>query len=242
MGKSTAMKYMAISWADGTADKLKKVQFVFHISLKHVKDNSPIESIIIAQHCGLKANDVTPEKIREILQCKANSAVLLLIDGHDEYKTGCNADIDEAIKKEKLWNCWMIITSRETQQMKDLKGYMDTEVEIRGFNESDVEAYVYKYMENDQKAEKLLKQAGGEAKTFYKSFLSIPMQLNMVCCLFEGDALSLPSSRTELLGRIIQRCINREAIRAKGHKAIRMSMQCLAWKIGLMKLPKLYSS
>ena len=36
----------------------------------------------------------------------------------------------------------MIITSREAEQIKDLKGCMDTEVEIRGFNESGVEAYV----------------------------------------------------------------------------------------------------
>ena len=79
---------------------------------------------------------------------------MLLADGHDEYKTGCNADIDETIKKEKLWDSWMIISSRESKQIKDLKGYMDIEVEIRGFSESSVETYTYKYMENEQKAEK----------------------------------------------------------------------------------------
>ena len=170
MGKSTAMKHMAITWADGTAGKLKKFQFVFHISLKHVKDNSPIENIIIAQNIGLKANAVTPGEIREILKPKSNSPVLLLADGHDEYKTGCNTDIDEAIQKEKLWNSWMIISSRESEQIKDLKGFMDTEVEIRGFSESSVEAYTYKYMENEQKAEKLLKQAGDKREYFTKLF------------------------------------------------------------------------
>ena len=39
MGKSTAMKHLAISWADGTAEELKKFDFVFHISLKLVRDN-----------------------------------------------------------------------------------------------------------------------------------------------------------------------------------------------------------
>ena len=29
MGKSTAMKHLAISWADGTAEELKKFDFVF---------------------------------------------------------------------------------------------------------------------------------------------------------------------------------------------------------------------
>ena len=114
----------------------------------------------------------------------------------------------------------MIISSRESEQIKDLKGFMDTEVEIRGFSESSVEAYTYKYMENEQKAEKLLKQAGDKREYFYQTFLRIPMQLNMVCSLFEVDNSSLPSSRTELLGRIVQRCINREAIRVKSCKVI----------------------
>ena len=139
MGKSTAMKHLAINWADGTAEELKKFDFVFHISLKYVKDNSSIESIIIAQHSGLKANEITPEEVRSILKGVGKTKVLLLIDGHDEYKTGRNTDIDEAIKKEKLWNSWMIISSRESEPIKDLKGFMDTEVEIRGFSESSVE-------------------------------------------------------------------------------------------------------
>ena len=67
MGKSTAMKHLAISWADGTVKKMKKFDFVFHISLKHVKDNSPLENIIVAQHKGLKANKVNPAEIRSVL-------------------------------------------------------------------------------------------------------------------------------------------------------------------------------
>ena len=100
MGKSTSMKHVAVTWADGTESSLNKFQFVFHIALKHVKDNSLIESIIIAQHRGLKANKVQPTEIKSILE--GNNKVLLLIDGHDEYKVGLNKDIDETIKKESL--------------------------------------------------------------------------------------------------------------------------------------------
>ena len=127
MGKSTAMKHLAFSWADGTSQELKKFDFVFHISLKHVRDNSSIENIIIAQHIGLKANEIKSEEINIILNRESRSKTLLLIDGHDEYKTGTNSDIDDAIKKEKLWNCWMILTSRETTQLVDVKQYMDAE-------------------------------------------------------------------------------------------------------------------
>ena len=69
-----------------------------------------------------------------------------------------------------------------------------------------------------------MKQAGDKKEYFYQTFLRIPMQLNMVCSLFEVDDSSLSSSRTELLNRIVQRCISREAIRiirVKGCKVIR---------------------
>ena len=54
------------------------------------------------------------------------------------YKTGQNTDIDAAIKKESLWNCWMILTSRETEQIKDVKEYMDAEAEIHCFDENNL--------------------------------------------------------------------------------------------------------
>ena len=75
-----------LGWADGTVEEMEKFQFVFHITLRHVKDNSSIENVIIAQHSGLKANKVQPAEIKSILE--GENKVLLLIDRHDEYKTG----------------------------------------------------------------------------------------------------------------------------------------------------------
>ena len=68
MGKSTAMKHLAISLADGTSEELKKFDFVFHITLKLVKKNSGfIQNIIIDQHGRLEAK-VEPAEIRSILE------------------------------------------------------------------------------------------------------------------------------------------------------------------------------
>ena len=69
MGKSTALKYLALTWADGSDEKLNaKFQFVFFITLKHIKRNSgSIEDIIIKQHSGLEANGVNPTEIKSIL-------------------------------------------------------------------------------------------------------------------------------------------------------------------------------
>ena len=237
MGKSTAMKHIAISWADGTSEDLKKFQLVFHISLKHVKDNSPMENIIIAQHSGLKANKVNPDEVKSILGDTDN--ILLLIDGHDEYKTGCNSDVDAALRKEHLWNCWMILTSRETEQIKEIKEYMDAEAEILGFDESKVEEYISKFLENADKTKMLLSQAHQNNLCLYNkdygyffgfSLMKIPILLHMICMLFACN-LALPSSQTGILQAIVDRCIDREAIRAKGQKAVDKTKQAL-FKLG----------
>ena len=143
-----ALKYLALTWADGTEQQLARFKFIFHISLKHVKDNSSIESIIIAQHKGLKANSVRCEEIKDILEGNA-SQVLLLIDGHDEYKTGGNTDIDKAIVRDALWNCWLILTSRETEQLRDIKENMDAEAEIKGFEGDNIRQYVTRSLGNE---------------------------------------------------------------------------------------------
>ena len=92
------MNHLAISWVDGTSEELKKFDFVFHISLKHVQTNKSIEKIIIDQHNGLEANKVTPAEIKSILEDE-KIKTLLLIDGHDEYKCGMNTDIDKVIER-----------------------------------------------------------------------------------------------------------------------------------------------
>ena len=225
MGKSTTMKHLAISWADGTAEGLKKFDFVFHISLKYVKDYCSIESIIIAQHSGLKANEVTPEEVKSILK---GHNVLLLIDGHDEYKTGHNTDIDDIIKKEKLWNCWVILTSRETEQIKNLKEYMDAELEIRGFSSYNVTKYVEMHLGSRGREFELFQQTerAGLRTSFNDGILAVPIFLHMICVLFLCN-LTLPETKTGILQAIVDRCMDREAIRARGEKAVNDAKRAL---------------
>ena len=226
MGKSTAMKYLAISWADGTADELKKFDFVFHIALKKVKDDSQIENIIVEQHAGLKARELKPAEVKCILEGDTDGKIMLILDGHDEYTVGRNSDIDGVIMKEKLWNCWMILTSRETDQIKDFKQYMDAEVELYGFIGENAQEYATKTIGNKEETETMLKQAVDKGlchwdgkKTFFLelSFLYIPIFLHMICVMFRSEK-SLPDTSTGILQAIVERCIQREAIRGAAQR------------------------
>ena len=99
-------------------------------------------------------------------------------------------DIDEAIKKESLWKCWMILTSRATEQIKDIREYIDAEAEIQGFDSTGVWNYVRRSLRNDEKANRLMGQAqyGGLFSNEGKLsgiVLAIPIILNMICVLFK---------------------------------------------------------
>ena len=227
MGKTTALKHVALTWAvDGDNKLREKFQTAFHIAFKHVKADNPLEEIVISQHSGLKANKVEPAEIKSILE-DSNSKVLLLIDGHDEYKTGRNTDIDEAIKKESLWNSWMILSSRDTDDIRKLKKYMNVEVGIKGFDwkglwdyvtcslcdESKVEEFRSEARRASLMSESISPRAGGY------EILLIPIILNILCVLFKSSQ-ALPKTKTTVLKAVIDRCIDRETIRAKGQKAV----------------------
>ena len=52
-----------------------------------------------------------------------------------------NSDIDHVITKEYLRNCLIILSSRETQVLREIRENIDTEVEITGFDNEGVEKY-----------------------------------------------------------------------------------------------------
>ena len=224
IGKSTAMKQLALSWADGSADDLQKFDFIFHIELKAAKKHMSIEELVIKQHTALNAMKVDPQEIRAIIEGNQNQKVLLLLDGHDEYKRG-NKDIDDALKKMLLRRCWVLVTSRESKELQVIRQYVDAEAKIIGFDEKRIYEYMKKYLGSSEKCEELLTMA--EDSTIIKrdsgsdigdyGILRIPILLHMICCLFLRR-VSLPKSKTGMLSAIVERCGNWETIRKTGKK------------------------
>ena len=227
------MKYLALTWAKGSDEDLKNIDFIFHISLKYVRDNSNIEDIIIAQHSGLYSKEVKPAEIKAILEGQTEGKVLIIFDGHDEYKRGRNNDIDEAIEKRKLWNCWMIVTSRESEQIKHVKEYMDAEAEIHGFDAENIKKYLTKSLGSNEKCDELWNEVmerglikENDLGELEYNIVDIPLFLHMVCSLFSSNQ-TLPETRTKIIEAIVHQYIIREGIRQKGKRADINVAQCL---------------
>ena len=196
---------------------------MFPVSLKVVKRNDPIEKIIIRQRKGLndRARNVQPEEIGSILRGQTKQKVLLLFDGHDEYKPGTNNDIDQIVTKYYLRNCWVLVTSRENENFLPIKECSDFDAEVTGFDVDKVEEYLLKCLGSEEKclrflsiAEKLHREANEKEKY---GIMHNPFFLHMLCILYQRR-ISLPKTRTGILDTIVERCPQWDSIRKSGKK------------------------
>ena len=207
---------LAIDSAEDKAPpELQQFDFVFLITLRDIDDNIPIEQLVIKQHRRMKAKKVSAENVKFILEGTVRCKVLMLFDGYDEYKKGTNNDIDEAIS-DTMGDCFIIITSRPGDYMtKDDQDQMDGEIQIVGLSEESVEECAAKYLESEERASNLLKQS---ERAQIKALLRIPIVLLMVCILYHENQ-SLPSSKSDIVWKVIVMCIDRSTIKHLGKKS-----------------------
>ena len=162
--------------------------------------------------------------------------VAVLLDGHDEYKRGTNSSIDAALAKRDLWNCWMIMTSRE-DELEILRDHADVEAEIKGFTMENIQVFAEQFLDSQEKAKQEIDLRGKG-----HGIMSVPLQPSMICFLFRSK-VALLSSRTRIFQVIVNQCMDREALKAKGQKAVDSARQTLvrlgklAWE-GLQKRGK----
>ena len=176
--------------------------------MDQVKQESKLEECIIDQHTGLKSNKVTAEEIRRIIDGETEDKVLVLINDH---RRKCNTDIDEAIHKNSLWNCWMLLTTRDRRH--DFRGHMDAELEILGLDQVDIEEYITKSLGSKDKSDHFLNQAQTiDLSVSRHDIFRTHIFLNLFTTLLIKWRCGVETKTTALQG-ILNRFIDREAFR-----------------------------
>ena len=206
VGKSTLMKKITFDWANGDFDA---VLLVFFVALKFVKPGEAIENVIVGKTYGLKGLNVTPGKVRKILQ-KFGSRCLFILDGLDEHAQGQNSDVWEIIRGQKYLHCNIIVTSRP-HSTRDVENYFDTIVKVKGFSQNSARNYAFRVLRDEEKVEQILEfsktgasimhneesdseyesENGDESKghaIMRKSHLhKVPILLSIMCFLLKKD-------------------------------------------------------
>ena len=214
------LKHLALCWADDNDEKLKQYDFVFYISLKDASLDVQVEKMILEQHVGLRTNDVDPDEIKELLKNNGGSKTLLLIDEYDQYQRCSNTSVDDLIEKRSQRKCQVLLSSRETQQVKNIRKYLDDEFELQGINELKIKEYIDSLGDKSESAK--LSERVKEILTLTQEDRWIvsptPLLVNMICISVKIEGPK-PKSKTEAVQDLVNRYLDREAIRSTGRKS-----------------------
>ena len=138
--------------------------------------------------------------------------ILVILDGLDELPEAGESHVDKLLTRRMLPLCYVLATSRQEKGI-EVRQEVDFDVllQIEGFTEADSFEYIRKHfshlgLEHVAKGERLIQSI--RENTFLHALPSNPLNLLLLCVVFEDYEGNLPSSRTELY-HIIVGCLLR---------------------------------
>ena len=214
IGKTTFCVKLAYDWAHGNIPaecSFPKFEFVFLLKCRDI-DGDIMESI--SEQLLPRDMEKSVEKLLHLLKDIRDQERLMLIilDGLDELPEKSRHHVDELLNRRILAFCYVLATTRQERGIEVRKSgvVFDIHLEIKGYAESDSIAYVRRHFETiDQspKGEKLIEEM--QQNTFLHALRNNPLNLLLLCVIFEDYEGKLPTSRTELYQVIVQCLLRR---------------------------------
>lgn len=157
------------------------------------------------------------EKVRKeimgYIKCIHNQEkILIILDGLDELPKTAETHVEELLYRRILPFCYVLATSRQERGIVvRQKVDFDILLQIKGFAKQDAFEYIRKHFshsgsKNLSKGERLIEAIQGNS--FLHALPSNPLNLLLLCVVFEDYQGELPSFHTELY-QIIIRCLLR---------------------------------
>ena len=210
IGKSTFVKKLLVDWVDvnkGTGDEqaavLKNFELVVAVNLKEVSKCQSLKDVITLSNVFAKEDKYMTEGLMNYIT-NNQEKVLLIFDGYDEYRSGCDSEIYEIFRGKSLRSCCVLITSR-ISKADELRGGEDLHAKIKGFSKVDGQTFMRRFLTHD---EVFLLQ-----REIYKRKLDelaeVPLLLLFFCLLWrKGQSKNFPETKAKLYIDIIQFILN----------------------------------
>ena len=170
-------------------------------------------------------------------------SILIVLDGLDELPETAESHVNELLDRQRWSFCYILATSRQEKGiLVRQNGNFAVLLQINGFTEADAFQYIRKHFDrvDEQKGESLIQAIKGN--TFLRALPSNPLNLLLLCVVFEDYEGNLPSSRTELyhiiVGCLLRRyCAKNNVKAAADDKALKeqfkeslLALGQLAWR------------
>ena len=137
--------------------------------------------------------------------------ILIILDGLDELPEKSRHHVNELLHRRIFPFCYVLATSRQERGIEARKYFVfDIHLEIKGYTESDAIVYVrrhFKTIGQSPKGERLIEEM--QQNTFLNALQNNPLNLLLLCVVYEDYEGKLPTSRTELYQVIVQCLLRR---------------------------------
>ena len=214
IGKTTFCLKLAYDWAHGKIPvECSFPKFELMLLLKCRDIHKDIMETISEQLLPEDMEEKTKERLFDFIKDFHNQEkTLIILDGLDELPKDSERYVDKLLQRRILSFCYVLATSRQERGIDVRKKYgFDILLEIKGFTESDAFDYIRKHFKNvgplhASKGESLIKEI--EENSLLHALRNNPLNLLLLCVIYEDYEGNLPSSRSELY-QVIVLCLLR---------------------------------
>ncbi|XP_044166056.1 LOW QUALITY PROTEIN: uncharacterized protein LOC122950011 [Acropora millepora] len=210
IGKSTFCLKLAHGWANGERSlNFPIFKLVFLLKCRDMKGD--IVEDIFEQLLPEDLKEKTKKVLVDFLGDFNNQKqILIILDGLDELPETLKDRVNKVLGRKKLSLCYVLATTRQEKGISTREQF-DNCLAIEGFSEENSFEYIRKHFRNigtehSSKGERLIEEI--KQNPLLGELQSNPLNLLLLCVVYEDHEGSLPSSITDLYQTIV-RCLLR---------------------------------
>ena len=212
IGKTTFCLKLAHDWANGAMPRnFPSFKLVFLLKCRDMQGD------IVEDIFEQLLPDDLKEKTKEVLvnflgDLNNQKQILIILDGLDELPEKLEDRVNKVLGRKKFSLCYVLATTRQEKGIHTREQFQfDTCLAIEGFREENSFEYIRKHFRNigtehSSKGERLIEEI--KQNPLLGELQSNPLNLLLLCVVYEDHEGSLPSSITDLY-QTIARCLLR---------------------------------
>ena len=208
IGKTTLCLKLAYDWANQSTSAVSFPEFELVLLLKCRDIEGDLMEAITEQLFPKDMRQVARKELLRFLEDIENQErVLIILDGLDELAEQSKHYVDDLLHRERWACCYVLATTRQEKGIEVRKQFLfNLFLQIEGFTGEDSFEYIRRHfnitgLEHSSKGEKLIEEIKKNA--LLQDLRTNPLNLLLLCVVYEDHEGELPSSRTDLYHVIV---------------------------------------
>ena len=230
IGKTTFCLKLTCHWANQSSSAASFPEFELVLLLKCRDIEGDLTEAITEQLFPKDmSKDAREELFRFLEDIENQERVLIILDGLDELAENSKHYVDDLLHRKRWACCYVLTTTRQEKGIevrKQRKFVFNLFLQIEGFTEEDSFEYIRRHFkvagpEHSSKGQKLIEEI--KENELLRDLQRNPLNLLLLCIVYEDHDGKLPSSRTNLY-QVIVVCLLRRFCARHNVKASKENM------------------